>query len=189
MAKTVLGGSTPILYTIDCKYIKLHAQLAANLNSTGYLASYLIIKQLSHRHKHAGLKEEEEEEEEEEDGSSISIASKCDNRSYCHGDEERATEDDINSYHNKARDTYYQSIDGTLVASTTATSTPHHSYLEGDDGKIHPVPSLPPFEKKIYDFTRKNSATKLLEDNDTTIETLVVRDKSPEPPKLAIPRA
>lgn len=184
MAKTVLGGSTPILYTIDCKYIELHAQLVSNLNSTGYLASYLIVKQLSHRHKHAGSKEEEEE-----DGSNSSIASKCDNRSYHHGDEERATKDDINSYHNKARDTYYQSIDGTLVASTTAASTPHHSYLEGDDGKIHPVPSLPPFEKKIYDFTRKNSATKLLEDNDTTIEILVVRDKSPESPKLAIPRA
>ncbi|KAL0135068.1 hypothetical protein V8B55DRAFT_1571292 [Mucor lusitanicus] len=175
MAKTVLGGSTPILYTIDW-----------------YLASYLIIKQLRSRHKHAGLKEEEDDDEEEDDSSS-SIASKCDNQPYRqHDDEERANHDDDDSYHNKARDTYYQSIDGTVVAaSITAVSTPHHSYLEGgDDAKLYPLPVLPPFEKKIYDYTRKNSATQLLEETDMAIETLAVRDVvTPESPKLAIPKA
>lgn len=131
-----------------------------------------------------------EDEDEEEDDSSSSIASKCDSQSYRrHGDEERAAQDNIDSFHNKARDTYYQSIDGTVVASITAASTPHHSYLEGDDGKLCPLPSLPPFEKKICDYTRKNSATQLLEENDTTIEALAVREIAPESLKIANPRA
>lgn len=136
---------------------------------------------------------EEEDDDEEEDDSSSSIASKCDNQPYRqHDDEERANHDDDDSYHNKARDTYYQSIDGTVVAaSITAVSTPHHSYLEGgDDAKLYPLPVLPPFEKKIYDYTRKNSATQLLEETDMAIETLAVRDVvTPESPKLAIPKA
>ncbi|GAN07266.1 hypothetical protein MAM1_0154c06762 [Mucor ambiguus] len=171
MAKTVLGGSTPILYTIDW-----------------YLASYLIIKQLRSRHKHTEFKEDEDEEEEDDNSSSIN--SKCDNQSYQrHDDEECANQDDIDLYHNKARDTYYQSIDGTVVASLTATSTPHHSYLEGDDAKLYPLPNLPPFEKKTCDYTRKNSAAQLLEKTDMTVETLAVREMAPELPKPAIPKA
>ncbi|KAL9555085.1 hypothetical protein MBANPS3_002508 [Mucor bainieri] len=165
MAKTVLGGSTPILYTIDW-----------------YLASYLIIKQLSSRQKNEQLKKNVDEEE---DDSSSSIASKCDNQSsQKHIDQERASQDDFDSYHNKARDTYYRSIDGT-VTSLTAVSTPHHSYLEGYNGAECPLSSLPPFEKKIYDYTRKNSATQLLEETDMAIESLAVLEMTPELPKSA----
>lgn len=166
---------------------KLDFWLHANFWSTGYLASYLIIKQLRSRHKHAGLKEDEDEEE---DDSSSSIASKCDSQPYRrHDDEERPAQDDIESYHNKARDTYYQSIDGTVVASITAVSTSQHSYLEGDDEKLCPLPRLPPFEKKTYSYLRKNSATQLLEEADLAIETLAIREMAPESPKLAIPKA
>lgn len=93
----------------------------------------------------------------------------------------------MNAFHNRQRDTYYQSIDGTLVPSPNSIATPHHSFVEEGEGKIYPMPSLPPFEKKINDFARKNSA-KLSEDNDTIIESLQVQVNGnvPKFPKLAI---
>lgn len=78
---------------------------------------------------------------------------------------------DASEIHNKQRDTYYQSIDDTLVSS----STPHHSYVEGDEEKMYAMPSLRPFEKKNHDFTSKNSTTKLPEENDTVIENMKVQ--------------
>lgn len=93
----------------------------------------------------------------------------------------------MNAFHNKQRDTYYQSIDGTLVPSPSSITTPHHSFVGGDEEKMYPMPSLISLEKKIHDFGRKNS-TKLLEDNDTAIESLEVKinDNISEFPKLAI---
>jgi hypothetical protein len=91
------------------------------------------------------------------------------------GDEKEHTNsnENINEFHNKQRDTYYQSVDGTLVPSPSSITTPHHSFV-ADEEKMYSMPSLPPFEKKIYDFARKNS-TKLLEDNETIIESLQVQ--------------
>lgn len=60
--KKVLGGSSPILYTIDCKILILFLLLQyLHVVCIGYLASYLIIKQLSY--KNTALESPEKDDE------------------------------------------------------------------------------------------------------------------------------
>lgn len=63
--------------------------------------------------------------------------------------------------HGKQRDTYYSSIDGTLVPSPRSPTA--HSFFENE--MKYPLPSLPPFEKKIHvavmDSNQKQHVTDL----------------------------
>ncbi|CEP16319.1 hypothetical protein [Parasitella parasitica] len=124
LAKNVFGGSTPILYTIDW-----------------YLASYLIIKQLSDRYNSAALKKKKEDEEDDDDNNS-SIVSKAED------EEEHVSAQGTNVYDAKERDTYYQSADSTLYVSSQVTTT-HPSVVDVDEGKLHGLPtSSPQYETK-----------------------------------------
>lgn len=58
----ILGGNSPVLYTIDCKYM-LFRIIYSKAYLIGYLASYLIIRQLRHNKRTQSVQEEEEENE------------------------------------------------------------------------------------------------------------------------------
>ena len=81
-----MGGSSPILYTIDCKVLfiylfvcilkysnsdpfqrKYAEQLIIKKNYLGYLASYLIIKQLKYGRNELEDRDQEEDSEDDED--------------------------------------------------------------------------------------------------------------------------
>ncbi|GAA5812543.1 hypothetical protein MFLAVUS_006000 [Mucor flavus] len=115
LTKNVLGGSTPILYTIDW-----------------YLASYLIIQQLSHRTTSIKVDDDSVDDEDNLTVESGYIEKHLDD-----------DEEEVGTRRNEEnRDTYYSSMDGTLVP--TSPRSPQFP----SEGK-YPVPELPPFEGKF----------------------------------------
>ncbi|CAO3643008.1 unnamed protein product [Mucor hiemalis] len=130
LTKNVIGGSTPILYTIDW-----------------YLASYLIIKQL--RQRNIPIKKEENEEN-EEDAKTIKSLESLDERK--DPEELRDHKNDITNNdlsqdsREYYRDTFYSSMDGTLIVP--CSPTPDFPSYDDDDGednrtRCSRLPSLP----------------------------------------------
>ncbi|KAG2207187.1 hypothetical protein INT47_012240 [Mucor saturninus] len=117
LANNVLGGSTPILYTIDW-----------------YLASYLIIKQLTHR----GPSSSNSDSDSTEDDESITIDSESVIR-----DDDDEEEMDTRRRGGRNRDTVHSSMDGTLVpTSPKSTKFPEDT--------MYPVPTIPYYEPKTF---------------------------------------
>ncbi|KAI7893732.1 uncharacterized protein EV154DRAFT_460519 [Mucor mucedo] len=113
----VLGGSTPILYTIDW-----------------YLASYLIIKQLTHR----GPSSSSSDSDSTEDDESMTIDSESVIR-----DDDDEEEMDSRRRGSRNRDTVHSSMDGTLVpTSPKSTKFPEET--------MYPVPTIPYYEPKTF---------------------------------------
>jgi hypothetical protein len=114
----------------------------------GYLASYLIIKQLRPRGKSSLTNNKEDEEENDSIDYSIDRASSIPPATHPYSDRKLVNNDDGNSprHHDRGHDTYYSSMEGTLVHSPSSPKTP--SFFA--DELKYPLPSLPPFEKKIF---------------------------------------